>query len=77
MRYRTKASAEERKTMAGVLRRLAHEIEGDDTITKLDLEVNRPPRELDPMRGECPFDTMRHYAPGPETTLTLKVVREP
>ena len=42
-----------------------------DESIEPELEIARPERELDPMRGECAFDGMRHYTLGDIETWTI------
>ena len=49
--------------LAQGLRRLADRIEAGE-FAEVEVRGTREPRELDPLRGECPMDGFRHLAPG-------------
>jgi len=56
--------------IAETLERYAVKVRNGDFVN-VSLELNQPERELDPMCGECPYDTMRHFVPGDRIALTL------
>ena len=63
----------DRSAIAEGLRRLADRVESE--VACYTLCGERPVRELDPLRGECEWDGMVHYEPGPRETWILTIDR--
>ena len=64
------------ETVVAGLRNLADAIEsGKYMWWDVTMAMERPERELDPMKGECGFDAIRHYTGGDHITVTLNLLR--